>query len=125
AATFPAHVPFCFEEEAGMMRSLWLLAATLLATPVAASVLPPLEVELTLGQPVPAGDGYDLAGVVVADVPVAADSSGVASLRIRLVVKDGEARVAPEEMTIDAPPIGHPVRRGVQGHVTALAGGEV
>src|SRR5437870_8899883 len=103
-----------------MMRSLWLLAATLIATPVAASVLPPIEVELTLGQPVPAGDGYDLAGVVVADVPVATDS-GVASLRIRLVVKDGEARVAPEEMTIDAPPIGHPIRRDVHVHVTALA----
>ena len=108
-----------------MMRSLWLLAATMIATPVAASVLPPIEVELTLGQPVPAGDGYDLAGVVVADVPVATDSGDVASLRIRLVVKDGEARVAPEEMTIDAPPIGHPIRRDVQVHVTALADVEV
>src|SRR5262249_29046315 len=108
------------EEEVGMMRTLWLLAAALIATPAAANVVPPLEVELTLGQPAPAGDGYDLAGTVVAAVPVAADSQGGASLAIRLVGRNGAARVAPEEIVTDAPPIGSPVRRDVSVHVAAL-----
>ena len=108
-----------------MMRTLWLLAAALIATPAAASVVPPLEVELTLGQPAPAGDGYELAGTVVAAVPIAADSEDVASLRIYLVVKNGAARVAPEEIVVDAPPIGAPVRRDVSVHVAALTEVEV